>query len=163
MFRGVDGEFAVVYYSNITSCLGAAAVLNVITFLTSSPHLLRTEISFDFGAPQHFRSPRARTFVVLSVRNQRVGEIVGSVNHADIILLPRVLVSDCETRPRAVAARCVTLLRPHFLFVMAAGYIWSGVSGCYREAIPPFYYFHDSGSDDVAVSYLHLRKNRTAA
>lgn len=94
--------------------------------------------------------PTTGTFAVLSVRNQ------WAANHADIILLPRVLVSDCEAGlvSRAVAACCVMLLRPHFLFVKAAGYIWSGwvVVGL----------FHDSGSDDVAVSYLHLRKNMAA-
>lgn len=64
-------------------------------------------------------------------------ERAGSVNHADILLLPRVLVSGCETGLVSRAARCVTLLRPHFLFVMAAGYFWSGVSGCWAHTEKP--------------------------
>lgn len=113
--------------------------------------------------------PAAGRFVGLLVRNQRVSETVRSVNHPVIILfllLLHVLVSDCEAGlvSMGVAARCVTLLRPHFLFVMAGVYIQSAVTGCrVHTAQLTVFQISDAVCADIHVSYLLFINNMAAA
>lgn len=84
------------------------------------------------------------------------------MNHP-VVLLLHVLVSDCDTGlvSLGVAVRCVTLLRPHFLFVMAGVYIQDGVTGCRLHTLSVFHI-----SDIVCcliVWYLHFKNNMAAA
>lgn len=113
--------------------------------------------------------PGAGRFVGLLVRKQRVSETVRSVNHPVIILfllLHHVLVSDCEDGlvSMGVAACCVTLLRPHFLFVMAGVYIQSAATGCRVHTVQlSVFQISDTVRVDIPVSYLLFINNMAAA